>query len=36
MPPDHACRFSPGDDVVIRETAIFDDGQTILGVTGCR
>jgi hypothetical protein len=36
MPAEHTCRFTPGDDVVIRETAIFDDGQTILGVTGCR
>jgi hypothetical protein len=36
MAPGHTCRFAPGDDVVIRETAIFDDGQTILGVTGCR
>lgn len=30
------CPFSPGDTVVVRYHAVFDDGRTILVIEGCR
>ena len=36
QPANDPCPFRPGDAVVVRYTAIFDDGRTIIVADGCR